>query len=70
MEHWNINDKRIRHIWLNLRYPGPPHRHRGKRPWVSITSPSAMSFLSHLVERIPEGVQRTEDTIVGPSFDS
>jgi hypothetical protein len=29
-----------------------------------------MSFLHHLVERIPEGIQRTEDTIVGPSFDS
>src|SRR6266567_984990 len=29
-----------------------------------------MSFLHHLVERLPEGIQRTEDTIVGPSFNS
>ena len=29
-----------------------------------------MSFLSHLVERLPEGIQRTEDTIAGPPFDS
>ena len=29
-----------------------------------------MSFLSHLVERLPEGIQRTEDTIIGPSFHS
>jgi hypothetical protein len=28
-----------------------------------------MSLLHHLVERIPEGIQRTEDTIVGLSFD-
>jgi len=33
-----------------------------------------MSFLhnlvEHVVERIPEGIQRTEDTIVGSFFDS
>lgn len=28
-----------------------------------------MSFLSHLVDRIPEGIQRTEDTIIGLSLD-
>lgn len=27
-----------------------------------------MSFLHHIVERIPEGIQRTEDTISGPSL--
>src|SRR6267154_2122679 len=28
-----------------------------------------MSFLHHIVDRIPEGIHRTEDTISGPSFD-
>lgn len=28
-----------------------------------------MSFLTHLIDRIPEGIQRTEDTIEGSSFD-
>lgn len=27
-----------------------------------------MSLLHHLVDRIPEGIHRTEDTILGPSF--
>jgi hypothetical protein len=27
-----------------------------------------MSFLTHLIERLPEGIQRTEDTILGPYF--
>jgi hypothetical protein len=27
-----------------------------------------MSFLSHLIDRLPEGIQRAEDTIVGSSL--
>lgn len=28
----------------------------------------AMSFFTHLVERLPEAIQRTEDTIIGLFF--
>ncbi|KAH9971878.1 hypothetical protein BGW80DRAFT_1318971 [Lactifluus volemus] len=35
-------------------------RHRS--PSIPITT---MSFLTHLIERLPEGIQRTEDTILG-----
>jgi hypothetical protein len=42
-----------------------PVRYQGDTVPITIAI-TTMSFLTHLIERLPEGIQRTEDTILGP----
>ena len=55
---------------LSAKRQAPAPARRSAQPIRGLSNMSFLSHLDHLVERIPEGIQRTEDTIAGPSFSS